>query len=209
MNETPPPPDTDRRQFAPATERNREPIGAVLERVLPETGLMLEIAAGSGEHAAYFAPRFPGLTWQPTEPDPDGRASIEAWVEHTNAANLNPPIDLDVTVDPWPVTEADAIFSANMIHIAPWECCLGLMAGAGRILGPGGVFVLYGPFMRGGEHTAPSNAEFDASLKSRDATWGIRDLDDVTACAEKAELSRQEIVEMPANNLTVIFKRDI
>ena len=118
-------------------------------------------------------------------------------------------MDLDVTVDPWPITEADAVFSANMIHIAPWQCCQGLMAGAGRILRPGSVLVLCGPFMRGGEHTAPSNAQFDASLKSRDASWGIRDLDDVTACAQEAGLTRQEIIEMPANNLTVIFKRQI
>jgi hypothetical protein len=197
----------DRRLPSPSSERNRDPILAVLERVLPETGVLLEIAAGSGHHAAYFAPNFPGLTWQPSEPDPDGRASITAWGEHTNAANLNPPIDLDVTAEHWEITEADAVFSANMIHIAPWQCCLGLMAGAGRILSPGGVLVLYGPFMRGGEHTAPSNAQFDASLKSRDASWGIRDLDDVTACAEEAGLARQEIVDMPANNLTVIFKR--
>ena len=206
MAETPDP-DSDRRQHSPSSERNRDPILAVLKRVLPETGVLLEIAAGSGHHAAYFAPRFPGLTWQPTEPDPDGRASITAWVEHTNAANLRPPLDLDVTGDPWPVTEADAVFSANMIHIAPWQCCQGLMAGAGRILGPAGVLVLYGPFMRSGEHTAPSNAQFDASLKSRDASWGIRDLDDVTACAKACELALQEIVDMPANNLTVIFKR--
>ncbi len=206
MDETPPP-GADRRQPSPSSERNRDPILAVLQRILPETGLVLEIAAGSGHHAAYFAPRFPGLTWQPTEPDPNGRASIAAWVEDTNAANLRPPMDLDVTRDPWPVTAADAVFSANMIHIAPWQCCQGLMAGAGRILGEGGLLVLYGPFMRGGEHTAPSNAQFDASLKQRDPSWGIRDLDDVTACAEEAGLTAKEIVEMPANNLTVIFNR--
>ena len=201
-------PDADRRQYAPATERNRDPILAVLKRVLPETGVLLEIGAGSGQHAAFFAPHFPGLIWQPTEPDPDGRASVAAWVEEVNPATLRPPLDLNVTANPWPVAQhVDAIFSANMIHIAPWACCRGLLAGAGRILRPDGVAVLYGPFMRGGEHTAPSNAEFDASLKRRDPSWGIRDLDAVTACAGEAGLAAAEIVAMPANNLMVIFKR--
>jgi hypothetical protein len=198
---------SDNRQYAPATERNRGPILAVLQRVLPETGLLLEIAAGSGQHAAYFAPYFPGLIWQPSEPDPDGRASITAWIEHANSDNLKLPIDLDATIDPWPLSNADAIFSSNMIHIAPWECCLGLMAGAGRILGPLGVLILYGPFMRGGKHTSQSNAQFDNSLKERDPAWGIRDLDTVTKVAKSCGLVCSEVVEMPANNLTVVLKR--
>jgi SAM-dependent methyltransferase len=221
MNETPnstgqgsdhrpaPPPARrpDNRQFASATERNRDAILAVLERVLPETGRVIEIGAGSGQHAAYFAPRFPGLTWQPTEPDPDGRASIKAWVEAANVPNLRPPLDLDVTASVWPITEADAVFSANMIHIAPWACCLGLMAGAGRILNEGGVLVLYGPFKRDGEHTAPSNADFDAGLKNRDPAWGVRDLGEVTRAAKEAGLALGETVAMPANNLIAIFRR--
>ncbi len=233
----------DNRQFAPATGRNRDAILAVLERVLPETGLMLEIGAGSGEHAAWFAPRFPGLVWQPTEPDPDGRASITAWVEAANVPNLRPPLDLDVTAAVWPVEQEagtaagvfgghprpprrtgtkqeagtgsartgtqkfDAVFSANMIHIAPWQCCLGLMAGAGRILGPGGVLVLYGPFKRDGEPTAPSNADFDAGLKNHDPAWGVRDLGDVTEAALDNGLALEETVAMPANNLMAIFRR--
>ncbi len=232
MDETPNGPD--RRQFAPATERNRDAILAVLERVLPETGLMLEIGAGSGEHAAYFAPRFPGLTWQPTEPDPDGRASIAAWAEAANAPNLRPPLDLDVTAAVWPVEQEagtgsartgtnqeagtgsartgtqkfDAVFSANMIHIAPWACCLGLMAGAGRILTEKtGVLVLYGPFKRDGEHTAPSNADFDAGLRSRDPAWGVRDLGEVARAALDNGLALGETVAMPANNLMAIFRR--
>ena len=213
MNETPPAPARrpnhrpDRRQFAPSTERNRDAILAVLQRVLPETGLMIEIGAGSGQHAAYFAPRFPGLVWQPTEPDPDGRASIAAWVEAANVPNLRPPLDLDVTGAVWPVTEADAVFSANMIHIAPWQCCLGLMAGAGRILNESGQLVLYGPFIRDGEPTAPSNVDFDASLKSRDPAWGVRDLGDVTQAALDNGLTLEETVDMPANNLMAIFRR--
>jgi hypothetical protein len=221
----------DNRQFAPATGRNRDAIAAVLQRVLPKTGLVVEIGAGSGEHAAYFAPRFPGLAWQPTEPDADGRASIKAWAEAANVANLRPPLDLDVTRAVWPVTEADAVFCANMIHIAPWQCCLGLMAGAGRILTPrggdgdwgfrgtppapeadrdqkkAGVLVLYGPFKRDGEHTAPSNADFDAGLKSRDPAWGVRDLSEVTEAALDNGLALEQTVDMPANNLMAIFRR--
>ena len=241
MNETPnstgqgPDNGPDRRQFAPATGRNRDAILAVLERVLPETGLMVEIGAGSGQHAAYFAPRFPGLVWQPTEPDPDAHASIAAWAETANVPNLLAALDLDVTEAVWPVGEADAVFSANMIHIAPWACCLGLMAGAGRILTPrgedggtpdrdqiesgedggtpdrdqkkAGVLVLYGPFMRDGEHTAPSNADFDAGLRSRDPAWGVRDLADVTEAAADAGLALEETVDMPANNLMAMFRR--
>ena len=211
----------DNRQFAPATGRNRDAIAAVLQRVLPKTGLVVEIGAGSGEHAAYFAPRFPGLTWQPTEPDADGRASIKAWAEAANVPNLRPPLDLDVTRAVWPVTEADAVFCANMIHISPWQCCLGLMAGAGRILTPrgedgetpdrdqkkAGVLVLYGPFKRDGEHTAPSNADFDAGLKSRDPAWGVRDLSEVTEAALDNGLALEQTVDMPANNLMAIFRR--
>jgi len=197
----------DNRQFAPATGRNRDAIAAVLQRVLPKTGLVVEIGAGSGEHAAYFAPRFPGLAWQPTEPDADGRASIKAWAEAANVPNLRPPLDLDVTRAVWPVTEAGAVFCANMIHIAPWACCLGLMAGAGRILNEGGVLVLYGPFKRDGEHTAPSNADFDAGLKSRDPAWGVRDLSEVTEAALDNGLALEQTVDMPANNLMAIFRR--
>ena len=196
-----------RRRVGESSERNKGPILAVLERVLPEEGLVLEIGAGSGQHAAHFAPRFPGLEWQPTDPDPAMRDSIAAWVEDTGAPNLRPPMDLDVTGAVWPVTSAVAVFSANMIHIAPWECCLGLLAGAGKVLTPGGLLVLYGPFKRGGEHTAPSNESFDESLRARDPAWGVRDLDAVADAAAAQGLDLAETVEMPANNLIAVFRR--
>ncbi len=197
----------DRRRVGESSERNKGPILAVLERVLPEEGLVLEIGAGSGQHAAHFAPRFPGLEWQPTDPDRAMRDSIAAWVEDTGAPNLRPPMDLDVTGAVWPITKAVAVFSANMIHIAPWDCCLGLLAGAGKVLTPGGLLVLYGPFKRGGEHTAPSNESFDESLRARDPAWGVRDLDDVADAAAGAGLDLAETVEMPANNLIAVFRR--
>ena len=197
----------DHRRFSEASERNRGPIAEVLERLLPESGLVLEIGSGTGEHAATFASRFPAVEWQPSDPDPDLRASIAAWKDSTSAPNLLAPIDLDVTADRWPVSGAAAVFSANMIHIAPWECCEGLMAGAGRILDPAGVLVLYGPFKVPGRPTAPSNARFDESLRARDASWGVRDLDDVTAAAARHGLELAETVAMPANNLTVVFQK--
>lgn len=197
----------DPRRHAPATERNREPIRAVLADILPARGLVLEIASGTGEHAAYFAPAFPGLTWQPSDPDPDLRASIAAWREHSGANNIEAPIDLDTTAERWPVEAAEAILCCNMIHIAPWEAAEGLFAGAGRILAKGGPLILYGPFKRGGEHTAPSNARFDASLQAQDPRWGVRDLDDVTALAEANGLAFDAEFGMPANNLTIVYRR--
>lgn len=190
----------------PATGRNREPILEALRPVLPQAGLVLEIASGSGQHAAYFAPALsPQLRWQPTDRDPELLPSISAWSD--GLANVLPPLVLDVTEDPWPVARADAIFCANMIHIAPWAACEGLMRGAGRVLSPGGLLALYGPFMRGGEHTAPSNARFDSSLRARDPAWGVRDLDAVAACAGGQGLYLEAALEMPANNLTVLLRR--
>ena len=214
MTETPtgPSPSPGGRQFSEASERNRGPIAGVLERLLPETGLMLEIGSGTGQHAAYLAPRFPGLHWQPSDPDPECRASIAAWRDASRrdangAPNLLAPVDLDVTADPWPVSEAVAVFSANMIHIAPWDCCLGLVAGAGRLLAPTGILILYGPFLDAGRPTAPSNIRFDESLRARDPAWGIRDLADVAGAAAKHGLDLAETVAMPANNLMVVFRR--
>src|SRR6185312_5382904 len=166
---------------SPAALRNREPILDVLRRVLPARGLVLAIAEGSGEHAAHFAAGLPGLTWQPSDPSEEARASIAAHREAAALPNLLPPVELDVRWPAWPVTRADAIIAINMIHIAPWAACEGLMAGAHRTLAPGGVLYLYGPYMENGAHTAPSNAAFDASLKLRNPEWGIRDLGDVTA----------------------------
>lgn len=197
----------DARRYAPATARNRDPILAVLRRILPASGLVLEIASGTGEHAAYFAVRLPGVIWQPTDPDPDARASIAAWASATGTQNLRPPLDLDAARHPWPVARADAVVCINMIHISPWSAADGLMRGAGAVLAPGGVLFLYGPFMRDGRHTAPSNAAFDRSLKDQNPAWGVRDLEEVAAYAAAHNLRRRETVEMPANNLSVIFER--
>lgn len=194
-------------QHAPATLRNREPILAVLDRVLPEAGLVLEIASGTGEHATYFASRLPGLTWQPTDRDAAALDSIAAWTAERAATNVLPPLLLDVCASVWPVGSADAMFCANMIHIAPWEAALGLLRGAGRILPAGGVLVLYGPFMIDHRHTAPSNAAFDDSLRARDPAWGVRDLGEVSEVARTHGLQLLERIEMPANNLTIVLER--
>jgi SAM-dependent methyltransferase len=196
---------TDARMYAPATVRNREPILAVLRRVLPQSGLVLEVASGTGEHIAHFASALPGLTFQPTEFDAERRASVDSWA--AGLRNVRPAVALDAMALVWPVEQANAIFCANMIHIAPWEATLGLLAGAGRVLPPGGVLVLYGPYQRGGAHTAESNAAFDADLRMRDACWGVRDLDDVARVAAGVALVLEEVVEMPANNLIVVFRR--
>lgn len=197
----------DQRIFRPHVARNRDPILDVLQRVLPPRGLVLEIASGSGEHAAYFAKALPALTWQPSDPDAEALASIAAHRDVSDAPNLLPPLQLDVTSPSWPIARADAVICCNMIHIAPWAACEGLIAGAARVLPAGGVLFLYGPYMVGGRHTAPSNAAFDADLRARNSTWGIRDLDVVTALAERHGLVRAETVEMPANNLSVIFRQ--
>lgn len=196
----------DPRLFRPHVARNRDPILEVLKRVLQAQGLVLEIASGSGEHAAYFANALPSLTWQPTDPDAEALGSIGAHRAAAEVPNLLPPLRLDVTAKTWPVSSADFIVCCNMIHIAPWPACEGLIAGAARVLSAGGILHLYGPYTIGGRHTAPSNAAFDADLRARNPAWGIRDLDAVTALAEKCGLSRVETVEMPANNLSVIFR---
>ena len=195
---------------APAVARNREPILAVLRRVLPERGLVLEIASGSGEHAVHFAAALPRLTWQPTDPDPEARESIAAYRAAMNLPNVLPPLTLDAAASRWPVTQANAItaiLAINMIHIAPWAAAEGLMAGAERLLPEGGVLFLYGPFREHGQHTAPSNAAFDESLRARNREWGVRDLDEVTALAGRHGLALEERVAMPANNLSVVFRR--
>lgn len=193
---------------APAVQRNRDPILGVLGDVLPNTGTVLEIAAGTGEHAAYFAQRFPGLTWQPTDGDATALASIQAWVDDADAQNLRSPLHLDVRMRPWPVDEVSALIAINMVHISPWESTLALMAGAGEVLEAGGVLYLYGPYKTGGRHTASSNADFDGWLKGRDPAWGVRDLETVIDAAAKAGLTHQTTAGMPANNLSVVFRRD-
>lgn len=197
----------DFRETAPSAERNRQPILAVLERVLPASGLVLEIASGTGQHVAHFAKALPGLAFQPSEVDVARHASIAAWIRHEGLTNVRAPMAFDVTARPWPVAAADAVVCINVIHIAPWEATLGLMRGAGDILPPGGVLATYGPYKRGGRHTAPGNEAFDASLRARDARWGVRDLEEVASVAAAVGLRLEEVVEMPANNLTVVFRR--
>lgn len=197
----------DARRYAPATTRNREPILAVLARVLPPRGLVLEVASGTGEHATYFAPCLPHLRWQPSDADPEQVASITAWAMAMPAANLLPPLLLDATWPRWPLEQADAIVSINMIHIAPWQACVGLLAEAGRLLPPQGVLYLYGPFQVDGRHTAPSNAAFDRSLRELDPAFGVRDLGEVASTAQQHGLQLIETVAMPANNLSVVFRR--
>lgn len=197
----------DRRRHAPATLRNRDAILAVLRRVLPRHGTVLEVAAGTGEHALHFASALAHVSWLPTDADPEAVASIAAWREAEGTANLLPPLQLDVTSPAWPVATVDAMFCANMIHIAPWNACLGLLAGAGRHLARGAPLVLYGPYRLGSRHTAPSNEAFDRDLRARDPRWGVRDLEEVVAAAVLEGLSFEERVEMPANNQVIVMRR--
>ena len=195
------------KQYAPATARNREPIREVLARELPSAGLVLEIAAGSGEHAVHFARAFPDVTWQPTDPSPTAVASITEHRADAALPNLAAPIQLDITQElPPSITHADAMVCINMVHIAPWEAALALFATAGRLLPPGGLLYLYGPYLFDGE-TAPSNREFDASLRARDPRWGVRDVRDLTAAAADAALTLRGAVSMPANNHSLLFRR--
>ena len=197
------------RAHAPATLRNREPILAVLRRVLPAEGLLLEIASGTGEHAAFMAPRLgPGLIWQPS----DGRAGalsvIDSYASEVSGARIRPALLLDASAADWPIERADGLFCANMIHISPWQAALGLFSGAGRLLPAGAPLVLYGPFKRHGVHTAPSNQAFEAGLRAKDSRWGVRCLDtQVMPVARESGFELAEVVAMPANNLMVLFRR--
>lgn len=208
----------DDRLFAPAAARNQAPIAAVLARWLPPRGRVLELASGSGEHAVFFAARFPGLDWQPSDPDPRNRASIAAHCRSAGSANLRAPLDIDVTLPDWPLPDpdgaasgqdapasVDAMICCNMIHIAPWAAAEGLLAGAARYLRPGGGLFLYGPFLQAGVPTAPSNAAFDASLRARDPAWGLRSLEQVSALAEGLGFAAPLVETMPANNLALWF----
>jgi hypothetical protein len=192
----------------PSFLSNREPICSVLARVLPEHGTVLEIASGSGEHVIYFAAALPHLTWHPTDRDPAALRSITAHRESARLPNVHPPLQLDASASAWPVTHADAVLVINMVHISPWQATEGLMAGAGRVLPPCGVLYLYGPYKDNGAHTAPSNAAFDESLRARNPQWGVRDVTEVAAVARVHKLSLVERVNMPANNLSLIFHRD-
>jgi len=192
---------------APAAARNREPILGVLRNILPRSALVLEIASGTGEHAVWFSRALPALTWQPTDRDPEALSSIAAWREATGQANLLPPLALDATAENWPVAQADAVIAINMVHIAPWIATQGLIAGAGRVLTSDGLLFLYGPFREGGVHTAASNAAFDADLRAHNSSWGIRDLDEIAALASQNGIKTLERIAMPANNLSVVFRR--
>jgi SAM-dependent methyltransferase len=196
----------DARLYAPATARNRAPILDVLKRHLPARGVVLEVASGSGEHVAHFAQAFPDLVFQPSDPDPDGRASIDAWRAELALPNVRPAIVLDATAEAWPVDAADAVLCINMIHIAPWSAAEGLVRGTARLLPKGGVLYLYGPFKRGGHHTAASNEAFDRSLRMQNSAWGVRDLEAVADLARAQGFSEPQIEQMPANNLSLVFR---
>jgi SAM-dependent methyltransferase len=190
---------------APA-ERNTGPILDVLAGVLPAQGKVLEIASGTGQHVVAFARAFPHLRWQPSDLDPDLRTSVELRVSEAALENIASPVDLDVMRLPWSVDAADAVVCINMIHVAPWPATQALFRGANRILGPGGVLVTYGPYMREGQHTAPSNEAFDEALKARDAEWGLRDIDVVSNVARVNGFTLEEVIAMPANNFSLVFR---
>jgi hypothetical protein len=200
----------DDRRFAAATNRNREPILEVMRRHVAPGSNVLEIASGSGEHALFLAPRLEVASWQPTDPDPRARLSIDAWRAHDpdGAKRIRPAMELDVTA-PWPplAVTPDVIVCINMIHIAPFAACEAVFRGGTGAIAAGGMVYLYGPYKREGQHTAPSNAEFDASLRSRNPEWGVRDMDDVTRVAETHGFERIDVAAMPANNFSLVFRR--
>jgi hypothetical protein len=199
---------SDSRRYAPATRRNRDPILAILRQHLPQTGVVLEVASGSGEHVVHFAAALPGLTFQPSDPDATARESIAAWTAATGLLNVRPPLAFDVAADPWPMLAADAVLCINMIHISPWEAAVGLVRGAALALAPAGFLYLYGPFKQEGRHTAPSNRAFDADLRASNPEWGVRDLEAVAALAAASGFAPPTVEPMPANNLSVVFHRD-
>jgi len=193
------------RRSAPAALRNREPIAAVLRDWLPATGVVLEIASGSGEHAVHFAREFPELEWQPSDLHPDALASIAAWRGEADLANLRAPVVLDAASPDWPIDRANAVLSLNMVHISPWSAALGLIAGAARVLAPGAPLILYGPWLEEGAEPAPSNLAFDADLRRRDPEWGLRTVETFAAAADAFSLVERRA--MPANNLMLHFIR--
>jgi SAM-dependent methyltransferase len=198
----------DPRQYAPSAARNRDPIWAVLQPQLPQQGLVLEIASGSGEHTVHFARGAgPSIVFQPSDPDAQARASIDTWAAASGLPNIRPALALDAAVDLWPIDSADVVVCINMIHISPWASGVGLVRGAARVLPTGGLLFLYGPYKRGGRHTAPSNEAFDADLRRRNPDWGVRDLEAVADFAASAGFGAPVIGPMPANNLSVLFRR--
>ncbi|UPT63961.1 MAG: class I SAM-dependent methyltransferase [Hyphomonadaceae bacterium JAD_PAG50586_4] len=198
----------DPRRQSPSVARNRAPILAVLQRILAPDAHVLELASGTGEHAVFFSETLPGVIWQTSDPDPDARDTIAAWIRSEGVANVLAPREIDVSAAEWDVAGPfDAMVAINLIHISPWQATLGLMAGAGRLLRSGGVLFTYGAYKRGGAHTAPSNESFDQWLKQRDPRFGVRDLEAVEAAAKAEALTLGEIIEMPANNFALVFER--
>jgi hypothetical protein len=195
------------RLVSPSAERNKGPIAEVLQRVLPESGCVLEVSSGTGQHAVHFARIMPHLVWQPTECDPECLRSIAAWSAIEGLANVKPPLALDVHDEAWPADQVDAAVCINMIHIAPSSATGALFRGTSRILNSGAALVLYGPFRRDGQHTSPSNEAFDRLLRTQNPDWGVRNLDDVVETAVKEGFELQEICPMPANNLTAVFRK--
>lgn len=195
------------RYSSPSALRNRAPIFEQLSAVLPASGTVLEIASGSGEHILYFARHSPTLSWQPSDPSPKARASVQEWIDAESITNVLPPLDIDASSDNWPIKRADAMIAINMVHISPWSATLGLLKGAGKLLPIGRMLVLYGPFRQEGQPFVASNAAFDADLRARNTDWGIRQLEDVAEAAEQSGLTLVSVTDMPANNLTVVFRR--
>lgn len=199
---------TDARLYAPSTARNIEPISNLLQPLLPQRGLVLEIASGAGEHITHLAELSnAGLVFQPSDPGDVERASADAWAHVRKLPNVRPAINIDAAAAQWPIDQADVIFCINMIHISLWAATVGLMRNAARILPPGGMLFTYGPYRRDGTHTSDSNAAFDESLRQRNPEWGIRDVGEITDLAQFNGLQAPEIIQMPANNLSLIFRR--
>ena len=200
--------DDDNRRSAPATLRNREPILDVLRSLLPRTGLALEVASGTGQHVVHFARGLPQLTWQPSDPSREARQSIAGWVAAEGLENVRPPLDLDAAAEKWPIEHAVAVICINMTHISPWSSTAGLMRGAGSILASGAPLYLYGPYRRPRQQLEPSNAAFDFDLRTRNPQWGLRDLDELAKCAHDYSLALDQVIEMPSNNISVVFRRE-
>lgn len=199
---------TDGRWFAPAAERNQAPILEVLKRELPPRGLVLEIASGTGQHVTFFAQNLPRLSWQPSDPDAERRASISRWIAFEQLTNVSEPIALDVLEQPWTIAAADAIVCINMVHVAPWATTQALLTGAQQVLADAGLLFLYGPYRRGGRHTAQRNATFDAALRAHDPEWGLRDVEAIERAANRVGFALVEVVAMPANNLSLVFRKN-
>jgi hypothetical protein len=194
-------------RHAPATVRNRDAIVEVLRGILPDQGNVLEIASGTGEHVVYFGMAFPDLTFQPSDPDPACCQSIAAWTKREGVPNILPPQQLDAQAKGWDVAKPAAILCINMVHISPWESSIGLMEKAGKLLDPGAPFYLYGPYLRDDVETAQGNLDFERSLKSRDLRWGLRDVADMDALATRNGFGRESLVEMPANNISLVYRK--